>query len=507
MKLSSFSNWREWELNPVVVKEVRQAVRSWAVTGMLLLFLAVLFFTTVGFLVGYSVTSANRQALGRDILMFFIPILTFTSLVFIPLYVAVRLAAERQEHNVDLLYITTLSPARIIRGKLMCGVYLTVLFFSVCMPFLVFTNLLRGVDLPTIFVALAVIFLAVVLAIQLAIFIACLPATKGFKILITLPAVGFALGGGGTLTGVFIFMLQTGTGSRLGTWDFWGPALACILLGGLLVGLLHVASVAMISPASANRALPVRLYMTAAWFIGGVTAVSWTFIKGWTEPVESWVVGTLVLMIISLLLAVCEGDERSVRVARTIPQHPGRQFVAFFFYNGSAGGVAWVTAITFVTLMLAWLSDLTWLFAGVSRGSLGTELTDEFLAATTTVFAYALAYALAGVFIHRRFLPQRAPFTAGLLAMLIPALWAVLPNLALFFMNKLKWEELQERQLGNVFNVFILKNPAELTDHLAFSLCFVLLMTLLNVRWFLAQLRGFKPYVRPEKPAPPPLPS
>ena len=36
------ANWREWELNPVIVKELRQAVRSWAVTGMLLLFLTVL---------------------------------------------------------------------------------------------------------------------------------------------------------------------------------------------------------------------------------------------------------------------------------------------------------------------------------------------------------------------------------------------------------------------------------------------------------------------------------
>ena len=33
------AHWREWELNPVVVKELRQAVRSWAVTGMLMLFL------------------------------------------------------------------------------------------------------------------------------------------------------------------------------------------------------------------------------------------------------------------------------------------------------------------------------------------------------------------------------------------------------------------------------------------------------------------------------------
>src|ERR1700744_534239 len=51
---SHFANWREWELNPIVIKELRQAVRSWAVTGMLLLFLAVLFIAAVGFLVTQS---------------------------------------------------------------------------------------------------------------------------------------------------------------------------------------------------------------------------------------------------------------------------------------------------------------------------------------------------------------------------------------------------------------------------------------------------------------------
>ena len=48
------ANWREWEMNPIVIKELRQGVRSWAVTGMLLLFLVVLFFASLGFLITSS---------------------------------------------------------------------------------------------------------------------------------------------------------------------------------------------------------------------------------------------------------------------------------------------------------------------------------------------------------------------------------------------------------------------------------------------------------------------
>lgn len=510
--MAALARLRAWELNPVVVKELRQAVRSWAVTGMLLLFLAVLFFTMLGMLVGSSVmaggplagVSGGRQALGRDIVQVFLPILTLMSLLFIPLYVAVRLAAERSEHNVDLLYITTLSPARIIRGKLMCGIYLTVLFFSVCLPFLVFTNLLRGVDLPTIFIALSAVFLADVLAIQAAIFLACLPATRGFKILIALPVIGFGISCVVGLTGMSFFMLQSGVGSRLGSWSFWGDALTAVLLGGLTFGLLHVASIAMISPASSNRTMPVRVYITASWFIGGATALGWFIVKGWIDPIEAWMAITMVFVVLMLLLGVSEGDERSVRVARAIPTHPARRWIAFFFYNGSAGGLAWATLLGAVTLGFMWLLSEWFNDRSITPATVVMPL--DFLQSSTAVFAYTLAYCLAGLFLHRRFFPQRGPMMAGLLAMLVPALWAVLPNLALFFMNKLTWDTLQQRQLGSVFNVFALKDTAHLSHHLAFSLCFALLMAAVNVPWFLKQVRAFKTYVRPENPAPPPLP-
>src|SRR5690606_3138613 len=145
-----FVNWRDWELNPVVVKELRQSVRSWAVTGMLLLFLAVLFCTAFTLLVTQSFEANTDHRLGASIFQIFIGILTGACLLFIPVYVGIRLAAERQDSNLDLLYISTLTPGRIIRGKFFCGAYMTILFFSACMPFMAFTNLLRGVDLPTV---------------------------------------------------------------------------------------------------------------------------------------------------------------------------------------------------------------------------------------------------------------------------------------------------------------------------------------------------------------------
>jgi hypothetical protein len=94
-----FANWRQWELNPIVIKELRQAVRSWAVTGMLLLFLTVLFITSLIFLVTQSFEADDNMQLGGSMFSAFLVILVVASVFFIPLYVGVRVAVERQENN------------------------------------------------------------------------------------------------------------------------------------------------------------------------------------------------------------------------------------------------------------------------------------------------------------------------------------------------------------------------------------------------------------------------
>ena len=288
MNIPTLSNWRTWEPNPIVVKELRQAVRSWAITGMLMAFLTVLFFVTVGFLLGQSFHVNPSQALGREIFQFFLPVLSLVAFVFIPVYVGGRLTAERQEGNVDMLYITTLSPARIIRGKLLCGIILLVLFFSVCAPFMVFTNLLRGIDLPTVFVLLAIAFLLGILSLQAAIFLSCLPASKGLKLLVGLPAGGLMMSFVGIMSAMASDMMREGIGSRLGTWNFWGPALSITFIGLLLFGFMHLAAIALVSPASANRALPLRTYTTGAWLLTLMVAAGWSVITAALEPMNIW---------------------------------------------------------------------------------------------------------------------------------------------------------------------------------------------------------------------------
>ena len=212
---SHFTTWREWELNPIVIKELRQGVRSWTVTGMLLLFLAILFIASLGFLVTESFDINPNMGLGGVMFSWFMAILAGASVFFIPLYTGVRVAAERQENNPDLLYVTTLSPVRIILGKFLCSAYLVLLFFSACMPFMAFTNLLRGVDLPTVFYILGFLFLVVCLANMIAIFLACLPLSRPFKFLFI---IGGIFASGYTIVELIIFsvdFMREGVGGRM----------------------------------------------------------------------------------------------------------------------------------------------------------------------------------------------------------------------------------------------------------------------------------------------------
>jgi hypothetical protein len=512
MNFPTPSNWRTWEPNPIVVKELRQAVRSWAVTGMLLLFLTVQFIVTIFFMLNQSFAINPSSGIGREVFQSFLFVLTVVGFLFIPVYVGGRLTAERMEGNVDMLYITTLSAARIIRGKLLCGIYLTVLFFSVCAPFMVFTNLLRGIDLPTVFVLLVIAFLLSVLSLQTAIFLSCLPASKGLKILVGLPAGGLMMSLVGGMTAMAHELMREGVGSRLGTWNFWGPALSLLFVGLLLFGFMHLAAIALISPPSANRALPLRGYVTGAWLLTLGVAVVWAAQITRLEPIAAWAGFTTGVVILALLIAASEGDEQSVRIRRTIPSSGPRRGLAFFFYSGTAGGLAWTVVIAALTMLTAaFILDggggellLTSLGVGTTRHGGWSGAGEGYSRFLSTLILYALAYVLLGLFIHRRFQPHRPPIFAALCSVALPALWAIVPNLVLFFLNQLSWDALQERQLGNIFNVFAMKDRSFIVDHQLCALVMVAIGVVLNLKWFLAQRAAFQPLRREAQPIIPP---
>lgn len=138
--------WSE-RINPIVVKEVRQGLRTrvfWIFFGLMLL--ACLCISLVAW------ATANQMGFdgGRYFFIAFYVCLSIVQFFIIP-YTAYRsMAREREDETWVLLTLTGLGPRRILRGKLSSFIVQGLLYGSAAGPFLLFCYYLNGIDLPTI---------------------------------------------------------------------------------------------------------------------------------------------------------------------------------------------------------------------------------------------------------------------------------------------------------------------------------------------------------------------
>ena len=95
-------------LNPIVIKELRQAVQGKFLAAVLLIFLGIQLLTVGLFLTNESVSWSFDA--GRNIFKTLASMLLVICLILVPAYTGLRLAIERSDANVDLLFITTLRP-------------------------------------------------------------------------------------------------------------------------------------------------------------------------------------------------------------------------------------------------------------------------------------------------------------------------------------------------------------------------------------------------------------
>ena len=484
-----------WDLNPVVVKELRQAVRNWFVIGVLLLLLLILFVAMVMYVITESIGASSNPTLGRSVFQLFFGILSVGSMIFIPGYTGTRFAKEREDANVDLMFITTLTPGQIIRGKILCGVILTGLFFSVFMPFMAFTYLLRGIDLPSIFIVLVMNFITVTAMIHLAVLLASLPVSRNFKIGITAGTFFLGISWIGGLTFGAFEMINRGVGSRLGSWDFWGPALTFLVAAALVMRVLYIAAVALITAPSANRALPVRVNTTICFLVAAAIPLLWEYFAGTpgsgvTEKISA--IFGLPLLAVCLIVCVSSHDKLSLRIRRTIPTTPFKRAVAFVFYSGAAGGLVWCALLAGCILGLGMLSFTGFAFAPRSIRSITPGGHDWLVFAS--IIAYFFAYALTGLYLHRRFWPTRPPKLAGIAAVIVPLLFGVIPTLVLFFLNRFTSTSLDQFMPGNIFNLFV-QSGANAGSHLITAAAWLTVMLILNAPWFFRQFAAFKNYL------------
>jgi hypothetical protein len=339
-------------LSPVIVKELRQAVRGRFIVAVILLFLAVQLLTMGIALLANAVSAANLEqtAAGRPVFLTIFGILIGTCVVCIPAYTGIRLAAERSDVNVDLLFITTLEPRAIILGKLGSAMILTLLIYSACVPFLAFTYFLRGIDFPSMAVLLAMGLLAVAVMVSVAITLATIPVTRPFKIIIGLGMLSMGLPMIPVMIALAFQFLQSSGGGMTGSGDFWiatGVVVAFVVAG---CSVLLALATAQVTPPAANRARPVRLMLTLFWLATGAGAAVICWQAKSMDPAIAWMVFQLCILTICMMVASSERRELGARVTRNIPRSLPARLLAFPFFSGALSGLAWTVVMFLATI-------------------------------------------------------------------------------------------------------------------------------------------------------------
>jgi hypothetical protein len=332
----------DW-LNPILVKETRQALKSFQFTITFVLVLVACWVVTIGgvAMIGPKIFYA---AAGGSLLWGYYIVLAFPLAVVVP-YAAFRsLASEREDNTYDLLSITTLKPRQIISGKLGSSIVQMAVYFSAITPCLAFTYLLRGVDVPTILVLLVFTFFGSLGLSMVGILLATLSEQRFAQVFVSVAFVALLLwiffGSVTIATEVIQF-----SSSWIGGEEFWIATCAMATAYFTTFALAFFAAAGMITFTSENRSTPLRICMLvqqAAW--AGWMGYAWIYSDFESEALLILVTFAGAYWYGMGTLLTAEKPGMSQRVKRRLPSNTmGRAFLTWL-NPGPASGYMFVVA-------------------------------------------------------------------------------------------------------------------------------------------------------------------
>lgn len=415
-------------LNPILVKEARQAMKSrqFVVTFSLLLLCGWLW--TLLFVVA-GLPAIYYAPVGPAVLRGYYVILSAPLLIVVP-YAAFRsLAGEWEDGTFELLSITALSARQIVTGKLASAVLQMLIYYSALAPCIAFTYLLRGIDIVTVALLLGYSFAASLLLSALGLMMATVTRVRHWQVLLSVVLVMALLGFTLMWDMSFVMFLSNGGTLPLDQPDFWIAHLCGVTFYIPVLLLLLFIAAGQITFASENRSTPIRVLLLvphalfAAWFI-----------YLWHRVGHESVLYSLVLVagaywMIAGAMLTGETAQLSPRALRRLPQSFLGRMCFTWFNPGSA------TGYVFAVLNLAAIIGVAYLipasgplpvspFAAIAAGGLRQlPVADTWLAVTGCVLGYVAGYLgfthLIVRFVRRfTFVPMPATFLCHLILVL-----------------------------------------------------------------------------------------
>ena len=360
--------------NPILVKETRQSLKSRSfVTVFILMLIASWMISAIGVLYVYG-PELPYAAAGRNFFSAFYMVLAIAVFMVVPQGAFRSIQSERDLQTFEMLTITTLSPRQIVWGKWWSATVQTIVYYAAIAPFMVFTNLLRGISLPFIAFVLIWSFIGSVtlamLAIMFSTFTKQRQAFGVLQFLLVMPMVS-------SLWGLLALMFEI-SGTELPVDQPWFWLVQAIILSLLIPAfiLFRQIATANLTFEGANRSTGVRisclvlLVVALGWMllltIPGLLPSSWG-IAGTvpTAAVTTWCSLLGLWLWVVGLYASTEDDRLSRRVRQESPRGKAWRLLILPFFPGGgrgflyfliSGGLLWGTG-TFVIAFSTGSSD------------------------------------------------------------------------------------------------------------------------------------------------------
>ena len=326
------------KLNPILVKEARQSMKSkqFSVTFSLLLFLSWIW---TAIFIAFSVPDVFYEAWGIRLLIGYVIILSVPLFIVVPFAAFRSLAAETEDGTFELLSITSLSARQIVVGKLGSAVLQMMVYYSALAPSIAFTYLLKGVDIASIGLLLLHSFVISVALSILGLLAATVTRARHWQVLVSVVLVAGLLVATIILDSMFIGMTQENI--PFDSPEFWAANLGLLNLALAFGALFLVIAAGQITFASENRSTPVRrmlLLMQCMWI--GWMIFLWQWVDERMSEPFLWIMVYIAAIFWMVAGALMTGETAllSPRAKRNLPQSLLGRVLLTWFNPGSGSG-------------------------------------------------------------------------------------------------------------------------------------------------------------------------
>jgi hypothetical protein len=422
----------DW-LNPILIKETRQALKSRQFVATFFLMLTASWLISV-FGVVMEGAGAEYREIGGNFFFGYYVVLAVAIFLVVPFGAFRNLHSERDLHTWEVLSITTLKPRQIVWGKLLSALLQIFIYYSAITPFMAFSKLLKGIDVPTIAVVLLASLVWSMVLSLIALTIGTFGNQRYWQVFLTLGVlIGLLLG---LYVAVALVNFRMNFAFEFDSLEFWSiTAVIATFLGAYCVLLVQIA-IGQLTFDADNRATGVRLAAAGVFWLALTWACVVTNFHFWFgmpafNPAN--MVGFLQTLatLAALhwaavgLFSVTESDQLSRRVQRNLPRFATLRLLMAPLLPGGARGYLYV--IGHLAVLAAFVeAAFSW------HGSFDQQTIDYVRALCCYVAIYlGLGSALARL--ARKIFGEFRPAHARVLTVLLVAMGSILPQTLYFF--------------------------------------------------------------------------